>query len=353
MLRVHTRRILLIGLALTAALGLFGCKSETPNNTITSAWPKADAERVVEEPPTPQRWPFTGREVAAEEAENLTRRPMSVKIENSGAARPQTGLNSADVVYETIAEGGITRFNAIFHSKVPKTLGPVRSARLSDQWVVSQYDGMLFFSGRSASVGSVLSKRKIPVLEHGRVPRAYHRVSSRSAPHNLMLDTAKGFEEAEKKNHRMTSEAKPLEFDFTGSEVTTPNAEVINIPFSNYNKVKWEWDADAGRFLRWNSGNVHKDAASGNQVSAQNVVVLWADYKEARRDKVGSVTWDINLGGEGKVSVFKNGARFDGTWTADRTTPPTFKDADGNPIRLSVGRTWFQVVPKDVKISVK
>jgi len=346
--RVRIRQLLLAGLAVAAALSVVGCKTDAV--VVTSPWPTADSERTVPEPPLPPRWPYTGRDAPSEEA--VSRRPMSVKIENSDTARPQIGLNSADVIYETVVEGGITRFNCIFHSKIPKVVGPVRSARLSDQWIVPQYDGLLYFSGRSGSVGAVLAKHKLPVLEHGRVPSAYHRVGNRSAPHNLMLDTKKGFSAAEKKGLRVLSEAKPLEFD-RRSDPSTPTVESVDIPFSTSNRVKWVYDEDSGLFLRSNDGRVHRDQATGKQVTANNVVVMWAKYSEATHDMVGSVTWDIDMGGEGKVSVFKNGNRYNGTWKADRKTPPTFTDEDGKPIKLHVGRTWFQVVPTDVKIKVK
>ena len=92
---------------------------------LSSAWPTASAERVVPKPPTPPRWPLTGLPHRAPRP--TKRRALSIKIENSDAARPQTGLQSADVVYEEVTEGGITRFNAIFQSKLPKVVGPVRS----------------------------------------------------------------------------------------------------------------------------------------------------------------------------------------------------------------------------------
>lgn len=347
--RITMRWVLLTALVAITALGVSGCKSKQTAE-VTSAWPVADSERTVAEPPVTPRWPYTGRE--ADSADDISRRVMSIKIENSDVSRPQIGLNSADVVYETVVEGGITRFNCIFHSKVPKTVGPVRSARLSDQWIVPQYDGLLFFSGRSSSVGAALRKHDIPQLDQAKIPAAYFRVSNRSAPHNLMLDTSKGMKEAKRKGYRVTSKAIALQFD-RQSDSTTPTVSTINIPFSSSNKVKWEYDEDTGLFKRFNDGAVHRDAATGKQITANNVVVMWATYTAATHDMVGSTTWDIDLGGEGKVSVFKDGNRYDGTWKADRKTPPTFFDKDGNPIKLSVGRTWFQVVPKDVKITVK
>ena len=313
-------------------------------------WPVAASERVVPQPPPALRWPYTGLD--APNAASVRRRPLSVKIENSSAARPQTGLNSADVVYETIAEGGITRFNCIFQSNVPKTLGPVRSARLSDMWIVPQYDGLFFFSGASGSVLSKVRSAKLPNLSHGAAGRPYSRASDRSAPHNLMLDTKKANEEAAKKKYATEADLDRLAFERRSAEAT-PAVDRIEIPFSQANRVRWEYDAEGDRYLRWNNGAVHKDRASGQQVRATNVVVMWAKYTVASKDKVGSVTYDIKLGGEGRATIFKNGGRFDVTWKATRNSPPRFSDASGAPVRLARGTTWFQVIPLDGRIDMK
>jgi hypothetical protein len=299
----------------------------------------------------PPRWPFTGKDAPSTEA--VEKRPLSIKIENSPSARPQIGLNSADVVYETITEGGITRFNCIFHSKLPKTVGPVRSARLSDMWIVPQYDGLFFFSGTSDSVSRAVRKYKLPDLsQDAGVSYPYWRASDRSAPHNLMLDTSKAYKEAKKRDFRMTTEVSGLQFDRLPAE-TTPTVTTIKIPFSQANSVRWEFDEDSDDYKRWNNGAVHRDRASGKQVNPRNVVVMWAKYTAATRDMVGSTTYDIDLGGSGKAAVFRNGQRYNCTWKADRDNVPRFVDEDGQPVKLAVGRTWFQVVPTDAKISAK
>lgn len=342
------RRTTMIASIFLVAFLLTGCQK--PITQVTSPWPVADAERKTPQPPVSPRWPYTGME--ATDADGPQRRPLSIKIENSNVSRPQVGLNSADVVYETIVEGGITRFNCIFHSKVPKTVGPVRSARLSDQWIVPQYDGLLYFSGRSASVGRVLAKHKIPDLEHGKASAAYYRVRDRAAPHNLFMDTTKAYSVAQKRNYRVTSNAKPLQYD-RRAVVATPTITEIRIPFSQANRVEWRYNAENRLYRRSNNGSVHRDKATGNAVTARNVVVMWAKYTQATNDMVGSVTWDINMGGEGRVSIFRDGQRYDGTWTADRQTPPRFADKDGKPIRLAAGRTWFQVIPLAGKITME
>lgn len=325
------------------ALSVAGC-GKVPAK-LSSAWPFAEKERVVPKPQEPQRWPYTGLDAA--EGSDVSRRPLSVKIENSPQSRPQINLTSADVVYESITEGGITRFNAIFHSRIPNEIGPVRSARLSDLWIVPQYDGLFFFSGASTSVNAAVRKAKLPNLsEDAGVSRPYSRSKKRSAPHNLILDPQKGYAEAESRGMATTATVTPLQFDKRSSEAT-PTTLKVTVPFSPANTVRWEYDAETGRYLRWNNGQAHMDAGTGKQIDADNVVVMWAKYTAQSHDKVGSTTFDVVLGGEGRVTVFKNGQRFDGTWTADRNSPPRFKDADGKPIKLKPGRTWFQVIKLD------
>jgi len=127
------KSLILLTVAIMLAPLLFaGCKKGPVE--LTTPWPVADKERRAPRPDDLAVWPFTGERVT--DPDTLSRRPLSIKIENSAAARPQTGIAAADVVYETISEGGITRFNCIYHSDLPPQVGPVRSARLSDVWVV-------------------------------------------------------------------------------------------------------------------------------------------------------------------------------------------------------------------------
>jgi len=349
MARARIATLTVVALVFGALVLVSGCRQQSVE--ISSPWPVATVERVIAEPPVPPRWPYTGKDAPSEK--DVERRPLSIKIENSPSARPQLGLNSADVVYETITEGGITRFNCIFHSKVPKTVGPVRSARLSDMWIVPQYDGLFFFSGTSNSVQRAVNKYNLPDLsQDAGVSYPYWRARDRYAPHNLMLDTKKAYVEAKRRDLRVKADVTPLQFDRRATEAT-PTITKIAIPFSQANKVRWKYDPEKQVYRRWNNGAVHRDKATGNQVTADNVVVMWVKYKVAARDMVGSVTYDVTLGGDGRATVFRNGQRYDGTWEADRDAPPRFKDKEGKPIKLSTGRTWFQVIPLDGKITME
>ncbi|MDR1775765.1 MAG: DUF3048 domain-containing protein [Actinomycetes bacterium] len=367
--------VLLLVVAM-AVVSLSGCKKKAPvvvNQPATETTTTAETTPVA----APLVWPFTG--LPADTVEETRQRPLSIKIENSALARPQKGLNRADIVYETIAEGGITRFNCIFQSNIPKEVGPVRSARLSDCWIVPQYGQPLFFySGSNSQVSKRLKKYKIARLYHGKLGTpTYHRVSFRSAPHNLYLTLSSIYKVAEKKGYKTakTTDYKGLAYaDRTvvnnGVESATDTyvanqeqdlaqastettATKVTIPFSTYFKMSWKWDAEKGYWKRYTNGKKHKDGIDNKQVHAVNVVVMWAKYTlQNKKDPAGNGTYDITLGGSGKCSVFVHGKRINGTWEATRDAPPVFKDENGNEIKLDPGNTWFEVPPKNIKIKV-
>jgi hypothetical protein len=348
MTRAHRQALAAIIAVVVLTVPLVGCKA---TGGLTSAWPIATREREVPRPPAPLRWPLTG--LKSPDDASIKRRVLSIKIENSPAARPQTGLNSADVVYETLTEGGITRFNTLWQSTIPKTIGPVRSARLSDLWIVPEYDALFFFSGASTTVNSAVNRAKLPNLsEDAGIAFPYFRSARRPAPHNLYLDTAKAFQEAKKRGYSLKTDIRGFRFDYR-KNTAEQTVESVYIPFSQANTVLWSYDPDARKFFRENNGKPHLDAATDKQIAASNVVVMWAQYKPVSRDKVGSTTYQLNLGGSGRVSIFRDGQVFDGTWTGSKDEPPVFRDKDNKPIKLTPGNTWIQVVPLDVNITMK
>ena len=347
----RTRTAVAVALALTLAIWSVGCSS---GSEVVASWPTADGERAIPEPAEPLRWPLTGLDAPSEDA--ITQRVLSVKIENSPSARPQSGLQAADVVYETVTEGGITRFNALFHSTSPDPIGPVRSARLSDITIVPQYGALFAFSGGSETVDAAVRRAGLENLsQDAGVSAPYYRSSERAAPHNLYMHIDEMRAEAAGRGMPTTAEPKPLAFDRGSGSASggQPVAE-IDIPFSTANRVVWTYDSTLNAFLRANNGSTHTDALTGEQISARNVVVLWARYiPQGSRDKAGSTTYDVELAGSGRVSVFRDGLRYDGTWEATEAAPPVFKAADGTQIKLAPGNTWFQVVSTDVDIALK
>ncbi|MEA5075564.1 MAG: DUF3048 domain-containing protein [Coriobacteriia bacterium] len=346
-----TRRITTTLVVLSLVLfGIAGCGDKEAE--VVSSWPDAIGERPAEKPPEPVLWPLTGLE--APSAEALTARVVSIKVENSREARPQTNLQSADVVYETVTEGGITRFNALFHSQAPEVVGPVRSARLSDMDIVPQYKALFCFSGASASVNAKVRASGVDNLsEDAGITKPFTRSSDRPRPHNLYTSVVELRAEAERRGMATTAQIVGLAFA-KPSELTTGTPVVsVDIPFSSYNKVTWNYDSASNTYLRVNNATPFTDKATGRQVSARNVVVLWAKYTAASRDKVGSTTYDITLVGNGRASVFRDGQVFNGTWEGTADAPPVFKAEDGTQIKLQPGNTWLQVVDTSVNIAMK
>jgi hypothetical protein len=348
MFRARTIVAALSLVAIAASVG--GCRAQEQPKLV-SAWPKAFAERTVPKPPTPPRWPLTG--VNAPSAAATKRRVMSVKIENSPQSRPQTGLQSADVVYEEVTEGGITRFNALFQSRLPKVVGPVRSARLADLWIVPQYKALLFFSGANTAVNTLINRAGIPNLsEDAGVSYPYYRATDRYAPHNLYLYTAKGYVEAKQRGYAITGPPKPLEHLRRSGEGTV-TVKSIYVPFSPANNVVWTYEPASKSYRRTNNGQPHVDRDTNRQIRAKNVVVLWARHVPKGTSKWGSQMYDIVLGGSGRAVVFRDGQQFPGTWTASKNAPPRFKDPSGKPIQLERGNTWIQVLMPSTNITVK
>jgi len=344
-----TRSIAAALILVVLVAGIAGCSKDDPE--VVANWPAASVERSTPRPVEAPKWPLTGLDAPSEEA--IAARVVSVKVENSRESRPQSNLQLADVVYESVTEGGITRFNAIFHSSAPSVVGPVRSARLSDVDIVPQYHALFCFSGASSSVNAQIRSAGIENLsEDAGVTKPFTRSSRRASPHNLYADLTEVRAEAERRGMPSTQALTGFEFD-KASSPATPTITAVDIPFSSYNKVTWTYDAESDMYRRSSGSSAFTDAETGEQISARNVVVLWAQHSVASRDTVGSVTYDIALVGSGRATVFRGGQAFNGTWEASADAPPSFVAEDGSTVKLAPGNTWMQVVNTSVNITMR
>lgn len=333
-------------LACSGLLLLAGCSPKSDGDSF----PPVGSEPTVKEPPKIIKWPLTGLDAPNEEAIKL--RPISVKIENSKLARPQLGIIDADIVYETEVEGAMTRFNCIYQSNLPRQVGPVRSARLSDAWIVPQWGTYLFFSGSNAEVRAKLKRLRVDKLADGQGEGLWERVTYRTTPHNLYLSVKNIPKAAKKKGISQKWDARQPAFG-SPSLQTTPTAIAIKIVFGPFQTTNWKWSADKARYLRSQDGAKHVDYKSDKQIGAENIIVLWADYPAAgKKDPAGNYTYDTILGGSGKAAIFKDGSRHNGTWKADKNSIPVVTDKDGKVITINAGQTWYEVVRTGKKISV-
>ncbi len=325
-------------------------------------------------PPPPPRSFLTGLIVA--DAAVLGRPVVAVKVENSINSRPQSGLNAADIVYEVIAEGGITRFMPLYQSQDPGDIGPVRSARLVDPDILVEYRAALAYSGAHPIVESALERSNLVLLSYGRYPNAFRR-TSRPAPHNVFTTLRNlygvlgkrgtlppqdlfAFEEhppalvggTPTGTPAATASASP-----TGSPSPAPSPIAvprnhIRIPFSFSQTSIWKYDKGKDEYLRWQGDAPHK-LTDGSQVSSRNVLLLFVEIGESRIvDAAGNKSPEIKVVGEGKLVLFRNGLRVLGTWKRSAVSGRTsMLDENGNPILLAPGRTWIELVPMDVDAS--
>lgn len=289
--------------------------------------------------------PLTGREVPDEAT--TKRQVTAVMIENSPDARPQSGLKEAGVVFEAVAEGGITRFIALYQEARPALLGPVRSLRpYYLEWTAP-------FAPAYAHVGG--SQRALQTVRSGGYKdidqffneAAYYRSDDRYAPHNVYttsdrldeLNRSKGFTESR-------FEAWPRQ---AGQAAAAPTASSIDITISGptYNP-HYDYDPASNRYRRAQAGQPHLDRELG-QIEADVVVVLKVAMSAGEEDGYRE---QIETSGGGQAIIFQNGGVVEGSWRkADAASQLRFYDASDQPLKLNPGQVWLSAVAQDNAVS--
>jgi hypothetical protein len=298
--------------------------------------------------------PLTG--VTVDDPSVLDRRPMVVKISNAPPlVRPQAGIGEADLVYEHYAEGGLTRFSAIFYSRAPKRVGSIRSARLIDYELVPMYQGLLAYSGASNGVQDKIAHSEFADRAYMGVLYGqpyYWRDESIAVPHNLFMNVAAVWDLAKQKGFAQRPNLQGMTFDADPASDSTAlvgAANKIDVRF-RATRVIWEYDAQNGVYRRFSDGKPHFDANLNQQVTADNVVVLYVghyltDIIESEFQGSVSYSIQITIWPRGNMSLFRDGQQYDGLWL--RPTRPdllSLQTKDGQWLYLKPGNTWFEVV---------
>lgn len=311
--------------------------------------------------PTPRPvvyWPLTG--LRSEDPEAVGRRPLNVRLPNDPLARPQVGLSKADLVFEMIVEGGITRHAAIYHSQDVAAVGPVRSYRLSDLHLTQMLQGALVASGATieetdAVTNSVRDGNMLSV-DAARYGGPYYRVAGRPAPNNLFanLETAR---QAVNQAGGADAVSVPalkflpsVEHDSTvGGFVGSGAATTLTIPFQR-DPVTFTWDEGSKGYRRAQAGVRTVDPDGGIPILARNVIAIHTNIwlTTIVQDSFGSLGLDYRMTGGGAVSIFRDGRRQDGTWKRDSPTDQfTFLNQAGQEISLSPGQSWIHFIYPD------
>jgi hypothetical protein len=334
--------------------------SPTATEAPPSATPTPEPTTLADVWPTlePGLCPLTGLEVS--EPALLERRPLAIKIQNASISRPQYGLPQADIVYEHLTEAAITRFTAIYLCQDVETIGSTRSARFIDLEIPAMYKSLMAFSGTSAGLYPKFLNADFYDREFcygwGLHSEAFYRdteLRKQGIPieHTLFADPDKIWEIADDLDINQPQELRDMHFSTDAPEGGNA-ATRINIPYPSRDMVvEYRYDPDLGAYLRWDGGDPHIDAPTGEQLAVTNVIVVYAThvdtdiYEDEPRRNHPSV--QVQLWGTGPAVIFRDGQAFEGLWARpQRDDMLVFRDRTGQiPIPLKPGNIWIQLIP--------
>jgi hypothetical protein len=334
-------------LCAVAVLALFvgGCTKSQPAPAPSPSPTASPSPSPSPSPPPPTYAALTGEEVG----EAIDRPILALKVDNAPAALPPDGLQAADVVIEEEVEGGLTRSLALYHSQLPRQVGPIRSGRESDAELLPAYEPVLGYSGAALPVQRMLREAGITFYEEGQAGDSFFRVSDRRAPHNLF--------------------ARPESLIAAGDDLPVPDAEPIwryrdraptggeraksaALRFSPYLSAAWTWDK--GSWERTQNGRDHVTAAD-KILTADNVVIMRVETSTGgRRDSAGNPTLTLDVIGRGEATILRDGKAYEGRWRKDAVDKHLhFRDADGDLFELKPGRTWIEMLPTKGSLTVE
>jgi hypothetical protein len=323
----------------------------TPDPTIPSV-PTPTPLPTPSPTPGPEAAPLTGAVVPHIVAE---RRPIAVMIDDLAPARPQSGLSEADIVWHAPAEGGIPRYMAVFQTRLPTSLGPVRSARAYYvSWAAELKAVYAHAGGSPRALAMLRSRGRGQYVWNAEVfrweGRYFFRSRSRSSPHNVYTDG--------KTLRKLSRVLGAEDGDVPALARFLPDAPVVSRPYGGRIRVTYRANTVTYRYHR--ASNTYRrsvsvegaqvDANTGERIAPKNVIVMVVRFS-ATGDSKHRIEADLD--GSGRAWISTNGRTIEGRWKKTGTTKPTrFYDRAGNRITLTVGQTFIQVVPSagDVRI---
>jgi len=314
---IHMQKRLVLFLLLIVIM-VTGCSKQAEPLPVVE---EPEIEEIVEEPEEEEDLPVVLKSV----------NPVTVVVNNHDEARPQSGLQEARIVYEFLAEGGVTRFLAVYDTLLEGlVIGPVRSLRpyLAVQSV--EHGGVIAHSGMSDRTRDMI--RGLKIRQVGDAPAYMWRDTSRKAPHNLYTDIERMYKasgESEVREQIVEPAVLPAVFE-EGRE--------FELVYYSTNKVSYTYDEEKEVYLRFINGKVHSDRESGLQYNARRVIV-----RKNKHTNLPGALVDIDLEGKGEGLLYELGRKYEISWEKkDGIT--SYYYMDGDKVDMSFGNTWIQVV---------
>jgi Protein of unknown function (DUF3048) N-terminal domain/Protein of unknown function (DUF3048) C-terminal domain len=373
--RVGAVIIVLVALGVGAAAGLAAANLTSPQATpgpvaaanaspAPTASPAATARPTPVPTPTPAPTPVlvpAPLDGVPVDPALAVRRPIAVMIDDLRPARPQSGFSSASVVWHAPAEGGIPRYMMIFQEKTPTLVGPVRSSRYYYIAWASEWRSVYVHAGGSPQALATLRSKGhgqyVYNVDDFRYEGVYlWRLRTRAAPHNVYTDGANLRKLAKVVGSKDPALPPAPVWTFAPDAAfgDRPTGGTIDVGYLA-NKIHYAYDRATNTYLRGVTGESKQvDAATGKRVAPKNVVIMLVRFGPLNDGHPNKKRLEADLVGKGTAWIATNGRTIKGTWRKDAITKPTrFFDAAGNPVTLTVGQTFVQVLQTGSKVTIK
>lgn len=272
--------------------------------------------------------------------------PLIVVVENHPRSRPHSGLEEAEVVYEVLAEGGITRLLALFVEDIPEEIGPVRSARDYLAQISADHHALLLHAGASPGGYARLSASDVDNIDEISNSKYYWRSNERNRPHNLYTGKDKIFGHLLVRDRKIDGSSYKFRFIPEKNESQTNLVNEFNIYYWGNYLVTYTFDPEENNYLRYMQKKPHVDG-QGNQLKAENILIIRASTDVI--DSIGRLAVDLYSGGE--MKLIKNGKMIAGYWVREDGQIKIFDDKN-NEVFLNSGKTWIQIIPDSVKLGI-
>jgi hypothetical protein len=316
----------------------------TPSPTATVVGPSEYPENFN---------PLTGLPYPSDAARD--RRTLIVKVSNfPEVVRPQSGLDKADIVFEFEVEGGVTRFAAIYRSQGADRVGSVRSARLLDLELVEMFEALLAYSGSNEWIRKFILEtdwKWRALSPHLGVNEPFRRIpdGDKAYEHTMFANTFDLWDVAEDRQVNQGIAFRGLAFSDVPDPGGVPARDIFIEYWNDRQTTRWQYNPADGRYYRWNTDLPHVDAVTGQQLAADNIVILAAEHidrPDILDSSISGVVIETVLWGHGDAWLFRDGQWWEGTWWHAQGRTGlwlTFEDGE-TPMHLKPGQTWFEVV---------
>jgi hypothetical protein len=359
-----------------------GSPTSTDSDSPLTAMKTNDYEAIEFDPnqPKTEACPLTGMKYSKQQRQWWEKhRPLGIMLENHTEARPHSGLSFADVVYEAVAEGGITRFLAVYYCQDAGITGPVRSARTYYMDMISEYGDSPLYAhvggantpGPANALGQVedygwagyndLNQFSVGFPTYRRdEARAGRAVATE---HTMYTTTSKLWKVAEERKLTEENEDgdawdadfRPYKFK-SDAPTSSSKASVIHIEHWDGQPsyaIDWKYDPASNSYLRVNGGQPHNDRNTKKQIAAKNVIALFMTERRANDGYEGNLHLLYGTKGSGKALIFMDGKQITGKWAKAARTDRTIITADGSEVSFNPGTQWFHILPLEGVVDVE